>query len=123
LQSTQPPLAVKPAYDDVNAAQSDRDRMINDAQKKWNDMVPAKEGERDSAIAKARGYASQTVDEAKGEMFKFWNNYKAFMESPEINRKRMEWDTLQEVLQHSEVNVLDSKGGALPLYDMRGGAK
>jgi len=64
LQDVVPPQAVRPAFNEVNEARQERERMINEATKRANQQIPRAEGEAQRLIADAQGYAAERVNHA-----------------------------------------------------------
>src|SRR5690606_25703119 len=54
LQAVVPPAPVRPSYNAVNEAQQERERLINEAEKRRNQEIP-----------RARGEAQQLINEAE----------------------------------------------------------
>jgi membrane protease subunit HflK len=71
LQDVTPPDPVKPAFNEVNEARQDRERMINQAQEQANKVIPKARGEAKQSIAEAEGYATERVNQAQGEATRF----------------------------------------------------
>jgi membrane protease subunit HflK len=55
LQDVVPPRAVQPAFNEVNEARQERERMINEATKRLNQEIPKASGEANRLIAEAEG--------------------------------------------------------------------
>ncbi|WGK70287.1 FtsH protease activity modulator HflK [Candidatus Haliotispira prima] len=89
---------VQKAIEDVNAAEQDRDRLINEGQEAYNKEIP-----------KVRGQAEQTVLQAEGAVARFNALYTQYRENPEIFRQRYYYETMEKVLQDS--------GGKLTIVD------
>jgi hypothetical protein len=68
MQDATPPGPVRPAWDSVNGAQQQRERMINEAWAEYNRDVPRAEGEAQEALLRAEGYALDRVNRARGEV-------------------------------------------------------
>src|SRR3546814_13843525 len=71
LQDVVPPKAVRPAFNEVNEARQERERMINEATKQANQRVPLARGQANRVIAEAEGYAPERVNNALGETARF----------------------------------------------------
>ncbi len=82
---------VQKAIEDVNAAEQDRDRLINEGQEAYNKEIP-----------KVRGQAEQIVLQAEGAVARFNALYSQYRENPEIFRQRYYYETMEKVLQDGE---------------------
>ena len=120
LQDVVPPKAVQPAFNEVNEARQERERMINEAQKQANQEIPRASGEALRAIAEAEGYATERVNRAQGESTRFSAVLKEYRQAPEVTRSRLYLETLSEVLPRvGRVVVVQEKDvGPLPLLQL-----
>jgi membrane protease subunit HflK len=124
LQDVQPPPPVIDAFNDVQRALQDRDRLRNEADAYRNDILPRARGEAQRVIQEAEAYKERLVNEADGEAQRFVSVYEAYRQNPEVARRRMYLETMQGVLSASDKVILDNSiGGALPylpLNELRG---
>ncbi len=120
LQDVVPPPAVQPAFNEVNEARQERERMINEAQKRVNQEIPRAEGEAIRAIAEAEGYATERVNRAMGETARFTAVLEQYREAPEVTRSRLYLETLNQVLPTigQVLVVQDEQTAPLPLLDV-----
>ncbi len=123
LQNVNPPDKVKPSFDEVNQAQQERERLINDAKTAFNKVIPAATGQAEEMLAQAEGYAVERTNHAQGEAARFTALRLAYEESPEVTRKRLYLETMGRVYPKAKEKFLMSEGGTgvLPLLDIAGG--
>ncbi len=123
LQDAQPPPPVIDAFDDVQRAQQDRDRQRNEADSYRNDILPRARGEAERVIQDAYAYKERLLNEADGEAQRFISVYQAYLENPEVTRRRMYLETMQKVLSETDKVILDKNAGGvipyLPLNELR----
>ncbi len=117
LQDVNPPDKVKPAFDDVNSAMQDKDRLIQEARREYNEVVPRAEGEAERMIKEAQGYAVERVNNANGDAQKFlalWTEYRV---AKDVTRRRLYLETLLEVIPKLEKKYIIDDGvkGLMPL--------
>jgi membrane protease subunit HflK len=112
LQKSDPPSEVIDAFNDVQRARQDRDRLRNEAEAYANSVVPVARGEAERDIKQAEAYREQQIQEAKGEADRFTSVYDAYKIAPEVTRRRMYLETLGEVLGSARKVIIDQKGGA-----------
>jgi membrane protease subunit HflK len=126
LQDVQPPAQVIDAFDDVQRAQQDRDRQRNEADSYRNDILPRARGEAQRVIQDANAYKERLVNEADGEAQRFLSVYQAYLQNPEVTRRRMYLETMQKVFSEADKVILgDNTGGVvpyLPLNELRRGS-
>jgi membrane protease subunit HflK len=120
MQDVVPPPAVQPAFNEVNEARQERERMINEAQKRVNQEIPRAEGEALRMVAEAKGYATERVNRALGESARFSAVLAEYRQAPEVTRSRLYLETLNEVLPGigQVLVVQDGQVGPLPLLDV-----
>jgi membrane protease subunit HflK len=122
LQDVNPPDPVKPSFNEVNQAQQEREKLINEAQSEYNRVIPRAEGEALKAIQEAEGYALDRVNRAQGDSARFVALYEAYRTAPEVTRKRIYLETMNDVLPKvsRKVVVDDELKGLLPLLNLEG---
>ena len=122
LQDVTPPDPVKPAYNEVNEAQQQRERLINEAEKYKNQMIPKARGEADQTVAEAEAYKAERVNRAKGEAARFTAVLEEYRKAKETTRQRLFLEMIDEVLPKlGKIYVLDpSQNSPLPLLDLSG---
>lgn len=121
LQDVVPPRAVQPAFNEVNEARQERERMINEAQKQANQQIPLARGQANRVIAEAEGYATERVNQARGETARFSSILTEYRVAPDVTRTRMYLEALNEVLPNIGSVVVQQKGQmpAVPLINLR----
>lgn len=120
MQDVVPPPAVQPAFNEVNEARQERERMINEAQKQVNQEIPNARGAALRTIAEAQGYATERINRARGESVRFSAVLQEYQQVPEVTRSRLYLETLNEVLPNigQVLVVQDGQVGPLPLLDV-----
>jgi len=122
LQDVNPPEPVRPSFNEVNQAQQERERLINEALSDFNREVPAARGEALRVVEQARGYAADRVNRADGDASRFIALYDAYRRSPEVTRRRLYLETMLELLPQVRQKIIidDSIDGLLPLLNLQG---
>ncbi len=121
LQDVVPPARVQPAFNEVNEARQERERMINEATKQANQAIPRAEGEANRQIAQAEGYATERVNRAHGETARFSAVLDEYRNAPEVTRTRMYLEALHSALPKvgSVLVVQDGQMPPVPLLNLR----
>ena len=124
LQKVDPPSQVIDAFRDVQAARADQERLQNEAQTYANRVVPEARGEAERILQAAQGYRDRVIAEAKGEADRFENVLEEYQKAPDVTRRRIFIDTMQEVLTNTDKIIIDDKGGSgvvpyLPLSELQ----
>lgn len=117
LQDVNPPDKVKPAFDEVNSAMQDKDRLIQEARREYNETVPRAEGEAEKIIKEAKGYAVERVNIAKGDAQKFLDLWREYRVAKDVTRRRLYLETLSEVIPRLEKKYVIDEGvkGLVPI--------
>lgn len=114
LQDVTPPDPVKPAFNEVNEARQDMERMVNQAQEQANKVIPKASGEAKQVIAEAEGYATERVNQAQGEAARFLAVLSEYQRVPEVTRRRLYLEAASKVLSEAKgVYIVDSEQKAL----------
>jgi membrane protease subunit HflK len=114
LQDVTPPDPVKPAFNEVNEARQDLERMVNQAQEQANKLIPKAAGEAKQAIAEAEGYATERVNQARGEAARFTSVLAEYQRVPDVTRRRLYLEAVSGVLSEAKsVYIVDSQQRAL----------
>ena len=116
IEDTQPPEAVKEAFDDVIKAREDEQRFRNEADAYANKIVPEARGEAARQIEEANGYREQVIAQANGEAERFNKLYAEYELAPEVTRQRLYLDSLESVMKNSTKVMVDVDGGNNLLY-------
>lgn len=116
LQNVQAPEQVLAAFEDVQKANQDRDRVKNEAQAYSNDVVPRARGEAARLMQEAEGYKQQVIANAQGEAARFSQVLTEYQKAPAVTRQRIYLDTMQQVMNNSSKVVVDQKGGNNLIY-------
>ncbi len=125
LQNVQPPERVIKAFKDVASAREDRARAKNIAQAYANDIIPKARGEAKKIVLDAEAYAAAAVDRAEGESQRFLSLLTAYRAAPDITRKRLYLEAMQDILSKVDKLIVDKSVAGrilpyLPLESMRG---
>ncbi len=120
LQDVNPPDEVKPAFNEVNEAKQEKERMINQAWEAYNKAIPRARGEAEKAIREAEGYQLDKVNRAKGEAERFLDTWAEYKKAPEITQKRLYLETMMEVLPKAKDKyIIDpQQSSILPLLNI-----
>ena len=121
LQDVVPPERVQPAYNEVNEARQELERMVNEATRQANEAIPRAEGTAKRTIAEAEGYATERVNRALGEVARFNSVLAQYRDVPDVTRARLYLETLRQVLPQigSVIVVQEGQMSPLPLLNLR----
>jgi membrane protease subunit HflK len=122
LQKVDPPDAVIDSFRDVQRANTDGDRMRNEAQAYANDIVPRARGDAAAIVASAEADKQAGVATATGQGQRFLSVLKAYDAAKDVTMQRLYLETMEEILSKTPSVVIDDKlRGLLPLLPLEGG--
>lgn len=116
FQDVMVPDQVKDAFDDAIKAREDEQRAINDARAYAADVVPKANGRKARVLAEAEGYKEAIVARANGDAQRFILLVEEYRRAPEVTRKRLYLDTVQEVLARNPKVLVDGEKGNNMMY-------
>ena len=92
IKQADPPAAVNEAFKEVTAAQQQAQTYIN----------------------QANAYSPQLTQNAQGEATAFDKVYVQYRLSPDVTRRRMYYETMEEVLSKVDKTIIEAPGGVTP---------
>jgi len=120
LQDVNPPEQVKPAFNEVNAAQQDKERLINEAKEEYNKVIPKARGQALQMVKQAQGYAIDRTNSAQGDARRFNQIWAEYAKNKDVTRRRLYLESLEKVLPNLEKKyIIDEKvKGLLPIMNI-----
>jgi membrane protease subunit HflK len=122
LLAVDPPADVIDAFNEVQRARQDRDRLKNEAEAFRNDIVPRARGAAAKLIAEAEAYGAEVVNRAKGDSSRFDQVYSAYAANPDVTRERIYIETVEEIFTNVEKIIIDedaSGSGVVPYLPLK----
>lgn len=117
------------AFRDVQAARQERDRLERQADAYANRRTAEARGESAQLLEAAEGYRARVVNDAIGEASRFEAVLAEYTQAPEVTRKRLYLETMENVLGNVDKIILEggTDGGSgmqgvvpyLPLNELR----
>lgn len=120
LQDVNPPELVKPAFNEVNQAQQEKESLINRARQEYNKVIPKAKGEAQKMLEESEGYAVERTNRAKGEAQRFIALFEEYQKAPEVTRQRIYIETMEKVLGSvgRKIIIDEDTAGILPLLNL-----
>lgn len=121
LQQVEPPAgAVQDAFEDVNKATQDRERLINEGEQAYYAEIPRIEGEAKQMLAEAEGYKQARINKARAEVALFDAILQEYRRSPDVTRQRLYYETIESVLSDkNNTDLIDKElQNFLPLKNL-----
>jgi len=110
------PMQVREAYSDVIRAREDRERFTEEARVHANSVIPEARGTAARIEQEAAGYKASTIALAEGEASRFSQVLTQYLLAPEITRKRLYLETMEQVFARNRKVFLDVDSSGNILY-------
>src|SRR3569833_1462101 len=127
VENVAPPPEVADSFAEVQRAQQDQQKFQEDARNYANTLLGNARGQAAKVREDAAAYKSRVVQEADGEAARFISVYNQYAKAPDVTRRRLYLETMEQVLGGANKVVVEPKtaGGAggivpyLPLPALR----
>lgn len=119
IQNITVPADVSAAYEDVNNAKNEKTKRIDEAEKVKNEVLPKARGSAYEKVTQAQAYKAETIAQAKSDTAVFKAVYQEYKAAPEITRRRLMIETLENILKNSgRIVIADSDGNVVKMLDL-----
>jgi membrane protease subunit HflK len=124
IEDAAPPREVADAFDEVQRAEQDEDRFVEESNQYSNQKLGQARGEGAQIREDAAAYKTRVVQEAQGEAQRFISVHNEFAKAPDVTRKRLFLETMEKVLKDSNKVIVEQNGGQgvvpyLPLPELQ----
>ncbi len=115
IEDAAPPREVADAFDEVQRAEQDEDRFVEESNQYSNQQLGQARGEAAQVREEAAAYKNRVVQEAQGEAQRFISVYNEYAKAPDITRERLFIETMEKVLKDSNKVIVGQDGqGVVP---------
>ena len=111
LQKADPPASVVDAFNDVQRARADRERVRNEAEAYRNDIIPRARGDAERLSQEAQAYREQVVNLAQGDASRFLAIQSAYGLAKDVMARRMYLETMEQVFRGTNKVIVDTAVG------------
>lgn len=123
LHTALPPQPVADSFAEVQRAKTFQEQIVNEALAYANDKIPRARGEHAQIVQAAEAKATQTINLARGKADRFRSMYEEYKKDPELNKKRMYYETMAQILStNKNKQIFDkslTKSGILPHINLK----
>jgi modulator of FtsH protease HflK len=112
IEDAAPPRPVADAFDEVQRAEQDEDRFVEEAQQYANQKLGAARGEAAQVREEGAAYKDRVVKEAEGEAQRFISVFEEYRKAPQVTRKRLFLETMEGVLRDSNKVIIEQGGNS-----------
>ncbi len=103
LQDVHPPKDVMDAFKDVASALEDKNRLINEADAYYNDIIPKARGQAAAMLNDAQAHKESTVRKSQGEASRFLAILTEYNKAKDITRERMFIEAMEAIFSNPEL--------------------
>ena len=114
IEEAAPPGPVADAFEEVQRAEQNEDQFVEEANQDANRILGAARGQAAQIREDAQAYANRVVQEAEGEAQRFLSVYDQYRRAPEVTRKRLFLETMEEVLAEADKVIIEGNEGGGP---------
>ncbi|WP_379068800.1 FtsH protease activity modulator HflK [Mesorhizobium sp. UC22_110] len=107
IEDAAPPREVADAFDEVQRAEQDEDRFVEEANQYSNQKLGQARGQAAQVREEAAAYKNRVVQEAQGEAQRFISIYDEYAKAPDVTRRRMYLETMEKVLRDSSKVIVE----------------
>jgi membrane protease subunit HflK len=120
LQTVHPPAQVRGAFEDVKAAQQDEDRALSRARGDAREIIESARAQAAEVQEGSEAYKQARILESGGEAERFSSLLVEYERAPEVTRRRLYIETMEEVLAAASKTLVDpSVAGVVPIFSGR----
>jgi membrane protease subunit HflK len=98
MQKTNVPEPVQPSWNEVNQAEQEKEKMIEQAKAKYNTVIPQAQGQAEKTIKEAEGYSLDRINRAQGDASRFLALYEEYSKARDVTRRRLYLEALRDIV-------------------------
>lgn len=102
----EPPKSIKKTFDDVSSAQSEKQKLIQEARGERGTRLAKARSESNRTTSSARAESSELVKRAEGDVQRFDSRLAANNNSSGLFMKRFYWQAIEEIFKEAELTVI-----------------
>ncbi len=111
IQDSEPPTSdIMEAFKAVETAKQGKETSLNNANKYRNEQIPSAQARADGIIKDAEAKKTERINEATAQVARFNAMYEEYTKNPLMTKKRMFYETMEEVLPSLKV-IIESEDG------------
>ena len=111
IQDAEPPTEeVSNAFKEVETAKQGKETALNNANKYRNEQIPNAEAKSDEILQSAEAAKQERINEANGQAARFNSMYAEYIKYPEVTKKRMFYEAMENILPDVKVVIESSDG-------------
>ncbi|WP_281301441.1 MULTISPECIES: FtsH protease activity modulator HflK [unclassified Iodidimonas] len=112
LEKVDPPMQVIDAFRDVQAAEADRQRFRNEADRYANQIIPEARGRANQILQEAEAFKEQVIAGAQGDVARFLSVYEEYAQAKDVTRTRIYLETMENIFTDMDKVIMDQNAGS-----------
>jgi modulator of FtsH protease HflK len=108
LEKADPPPQVIDAFEEVQRAEQNQNRLIREAEQYRNKIVGEARGNAAKIVEDGRAYRTRVVQEAEGEALRFIRSTTQYKVAQDVTRQRIFLETIEDVFARSSKVIVES---------------
>ena len=121
IQNITVPHEVASAYEDVNNAKNEKTKLLDEAERYKNEVLPQARSTAFETLQQAEAYKAQTIATAESDVAVFNAILEKYKSSPEITRSRLLIETMEKILSNSSrIIVAEPESDVIKIMDVDG---
>lgn len=119
IQDSEPPTTeVMEAFKAVETAKQGKETALNNANKYRNEKLPEAQASADAIMKSAEASKTERINEATAQVARFNAMYEEYIKNPEITKKRMFFEAMEDVLPDLKVIIESPTGNTQTFYPL-----
>ena len=114
IEDAAPPREVADAFDEVQRAEQDEDRFVEESNQYSNQRLGQARGQAAQLREEAAAYKNSVVQDATGEAQRFSSVVEQYKNAPEVTRNRLFLETMEEVLAGTKKVIVEAGKDVVP---------
>ncbi|OYR22357.1 FtsH protease activity modulator HflK [Brucella thiophenivorans] len=114
IEDAAPPAEVADAFDEVQRAEQDEDRFVEESNQYSNQRLGQARGQAAQLREEAAAYKNSVVQDATGEAQRFSSIVNEYKNAPEVTRNRLFLETMEEVLAGTKKVIVEAGKDVVP---------
>ncbi|MBQ1281347.1 MAG: FtsH protease activity modulator HflK [Oscillospiraceae bacterium] len=116
IQDAEPPTEeVQNAFKAVETAKQGAETATNNADRYYNEVIPAARAEADEAIRQAEAYKQARINDATAQAERFTALFEEYAQFPEITKQRLFYETMSDILPDLKI-IIKSENDTINTY-------
>ena len=116
LTKADAPAQVIDAFNDVQRAKADKERLANEAEAYRNDVLPKARGEAARIISSAEAYKARVIDVAKGDTARFISVLNEYRQAKDVVAARLYLETMEDIYGKAQKVVVSPSAQSVVPY-------